>query len=401
MLLGKLRYQGRINAVAPGDLLFVRDAVSKRLYLVDTGASFSVMPFKSSSPPTGPRLMGPDDKNIPCWGYRRFFLIFGGRHYVWHFLLAAVKFPIVRVDFLKHFQLLVDPAGQRLLEAGSRRPVAVAAEATAAAACVAEAAAVRLAVTYTIQPSTPGNDATRGETQCEPAVAAAAAPAAAPASRAATCGDKSLRERLKRQFPEVFNPSKILPVATHGVEHHVVTAGPPVASKFRRLDPEKLAAAKADFDKMEAEGIIRRSTSPWSSPLHPVKKDDGSWRPCGDFRRLNLVTVPDAYPLPNMLDFGAKMAGCSIFSKIDLRKGYHQIPMHSADIPKTAITTPFGLYEFLRMPFGLRNAGCTFQRLMDRALSNLDGFSGTWMISTQPVPLPSSISNILWPCSRD
>jgi hypothetical protein len=123
------------------------------------------------------------------------------------------------------------------------------------------------------------------------------------------------------------------------VEHFIVTTGPPVASKFCHLDPEKLAAAKADFDKMEAEGIIRRSTSPWSSPLHLVMKEDGTWRPCGDFRRLNLVTVPDVYPLPNMLDFAAKMSGCMVFSKIDLQNGYHQIPMHEADIPKTAITT--------------------------------------------------------------
>jgi hypothetical protein len=134
-----------------------------------------------------------------------------------------------------------------------------------------------------------------------------------------------------------------------------------------------LAAAKSDFDKMEAEGIICCSTSPWSSPLHLVKKDDGTWRPCGDFRRLNLVTMPDSYPLPNMLDFAAKMSSCAVFSKIDLRKGYHQIPMNAADVQKTAITTPFGLYEFLCMPFGLRNAGCTFQRLMDRALSGLSG----------------------------
>jgi hypothetical protein len=74
-----------------------------------------------------------------------------------------------------------------------------------------------------------------------------------------------------------------------------------------------------------------------------------------------------------MLDFAAKMSGHSVFSKIDLQKGYHQIPMNSADVPKTVITTPFGLYEFLCMPFELRNAGCTFQPLMDRALSGLTG----------------------------
>jgi hypothetical protein len=89
------------------------------------------------------------------------------------------------------------------------------------------------------------------------------------------------------------------------------------------LDGEKLAAARSEFAKMEKDGIVQRSTSPWSSPLHMVLKADGSWRPCGDFRRLNLVTEPDTYPLPNMLDFASKVAGCRIFSKVDLRKGYH------------------------------------------------------------------------------
>jgi hypothetical protein len=103
-----------------------------------------------------------------------------------------------------------------------------------------------------------------------------------------------------------------------------------------------------------------------------VRKKDGGWRPCGNFRRLNLVTTPDSYPLPNMMDFAVKMAGCKFFSKIDLRKGYHQIPVHPADVAKTAITTPFGLFEYLRMPFGLRNAGNTFQRMMDRILAGLD-----------------------------
>ncbi len=99
-----------------------------------------------------------------------------------------------------------------------------------------------------------------------------------------------------------------------------------------------------------------------------VRKAEGSWRLCGDFRRLNLVTEPDVYPLPNMLDFAAKAAGCTVFSKIDLRKGYHQIPVNPADEQKTAINTPFGLFEYKRMPFGLRNAGPSFQQHVDRAI---------------------------------
>ena len=102
-----------------------------------------------------------------------------------------------------------------------------------------------------------------------------------------------------------------------------------------------------------------------------VPKKDCSWRPCGNFRRLNLVTKPDRYPLPNMLDFPDRLSGCTVFSKIDLRKGYWQVPVHPDDIPKTAVITPFGLYEFLRIAFGLRNAGASFQRMMDRVIRGL------------------------------
>jgi Reverse transcriptase (RNA-dependent DNA polymerase) len=88
-----------------------------------------------------------------------------------------------------------------------------------------------------------------------------------------------------------------------------------------------------------------------------VMKKDGTWRPCGDYHRLNAATVPDKYPVPNIQDMSAKLSGCSVFSLLDLKKGYYQVPVAEEDIPKTAVTTPFGLFEFCRMPFGLRNAG--------------------------------------------
>jgi hypothetical protein len=95
---------------------------------------------------------------------------------------------------------------------------------------------------------------------------------------------------------------------------------------------------------LESAGIVCCSKSPWASPLHMVPNKDGSWRPCGDYRRLNLVTTPDKYPWPNMQELLNGLDGCNLFSKIDLVKDYHQIPVAAADTPKTAVLTPFSLF---------------------------------------------------------
>ncbi len=151
-------------------------------------------------------------------------------------------------------------------------------------------------------------------------------------------------QALLEKFLSIPCPGDLVPNPTHGVEHHIHMGGhPPVVAKARHLDPDKHMIAKAEFKRLESAGIIQRSTFPGASPLHMVPKKDGSWRPCGDYCRLNMVTTQDQYPLTNMQDFWNGLHDCTIFSNIDLMKGYHQIPVVAEDITKTAFIVPFGL----------------------------------------------------------
>ena len=170
----------------------------------------------------------------------------------------------------------------------------------------------------------------------------------------------SLFAQMLLDFPEITDAARASSSSKHGVECYIHMTGPPVRTAPRRLTPEKLAMAKKYFEQMCAAGICRWSDSPWSSGLHMVPKKDGTARPCGDYRRLNERTSGDAYPIPHVHDFAQGLAGCKVFSKIDLVKGYHQVPVREEDVPKTAIATPFGLFEFTRMPFRAKELGPDF-----------------------------------------
>ena len=149
----------------------------------------------------------------------------------------------------------------------------------------------------------------------------------------------------------------------------------PIAQKPYRMNPKELDELKRQLEDMLQKGLIRPSASPWGSPVIFVDKRDGTTRLCVDYRKLNDVTIKNKYPLPKIEDLFDQMNGARVFSKIDLRTGYHQLKVRETDIPKTTFITRYGLYEYTVMSFGLTNAPAYFIILMNKVFMDyLDKF---------------------------
>ena len=155
---------------------------------------------------------------------------------------------------------------------------------------------------------------------------------------------------------------------------HVIDTGTarPMKQIPYRAAPKEQEFIKEEIDRMLKNDLIRPSTSAWASPVVVVKKKNGKLRFCVDFRKLNSVTNRDSYPLPRIDDLIDTVGNATWFSSLDLASGYWQVQVHPADVPKTAFTTKYGLFEFKVMPFGLCNAPATFQRLMDHVLGDIN-----------------------------
>ena len=157
------------------------------------------------------------------------------------------------------------------------------------------------------------------------------------------------------------------------VKHHIeLKEYTPIKDRYRRIPPHQYEEVRKHLKEMLDIGAIRRSNSPWASPVVLVHKKDGSLRFCIDLRKLNAWTVKDAYSLPRIEDALDSLNGACIFTSLDLKSGYWQVKLDEDSIPLTAFTVgPLGFYECVRMPFGLTNVPATFQRLMESCLGEL------------------------------
>lgn len=316
-----------VGVVPASNRLCVFDRNTTQRFLVDTGADISVLAptaaHKKKPTSSAYKLYAANGTPINTYGESNMQLDFGlRRSFRWTFVVADVKTSILGADFLRHYKLLVDLHRKKLID-----------KVTELSINAVEVATDQETV-YVIS-------------------------------------DSHMYHEILKQYPDVLRPMSLKTPSKHDVVHHIETTGAPLYARARPLPPDKYKAAKEEFERLLEMGICQPSKSPWASPLHVVTKKDGGLRCCGDYRRLNAVTLPDRYPIPRIQDFTYQLHGKKIFSKLDLKMAYYWIPISEADAQKSAIITPFGLFEFRCMTFGLRNASQTFQRFMHEVLRGI------------------------------
>ena len=316
-------------------LLYAFDHNSKQRFLIDTGSGVTLIPpslvesnVRATLKPSTTQLFSADGSPIANYGQYDCELELG-----FSLPLAAVvrvadvQTPIIGMDFLHAHGFAVDLGAARLIRTKTNERVAL-------------------------------EPAWGKRPQAVHAIA-----------------DEQSGSKFFAKYPSVLRPIESYNAPRSpdfNLKIDVRGRGPTAIKSPRRLHPGDEGDVKKQFDEMLAAGLVRRSKSPWASPIHVVRKANGKIRVVGDYRELNAITIADKYPMKHMGDLIAKLHGKTRFTLIDMTNSFFHIAVEEDDIPKTAVLTPFGLFEYLAMSFGYKNAPAAMQRYMDTALAGLD-----------------------------
>ena len=298
------------------------------MFLLDSGAIVSVVPPRNCDLKFAEKsnLLAANGTRMTTYGERLFSIDCGlRRSFEWKFIIANVNYPIIGADFLYYHNLTLNLFERKLIDN-----------------------LTKLSSTGVWKDLAPSNRIT------------------------SIAQSKPVFNNLLQQFKCLTTNERSTLPPSIPVKHYIDTGNAtPYHCRPRPLPVKYHASVKESLQSMLKEGTIRPSSGEWASPAHVVPKKDNSWRVVGDYRYLNSVSKSDVYPLPFINDFSVHLHGKKIFSRIDLKSAFLQMPINEQDIVKTAVCTPFGNYEFLYMNYGLKGASATFQRYINTVLWDL------------------------------